>query len=158
MLSMSTISQVTPTIQSTKIVTLNHGNYSNTTDMQQYRTFTVPVDLILPEPHPKWLTNIFFAFYILIIVLSIIGNIFVIAVFVKSKKLKTVTDIYIISLSISDLLIATLNMPFQLYFTVENEWMSGGTTGKFFCKFTNYIQGCTVVSSILTLLTIAIDR
>ncbi|XP_060071521.1 QRFP-like peptide receptor [Ylistrum balloti] len=55
-------------------------------------------------------------------------------------------------------MIASLNMPFHLHFIVMNEWLTGGKTGEFLCKFTTYIQGITIVSSILTLLVIAIDR
>ncbi|CAC5402413.1 NPFFR2 [Mytilus coruscus] len=158
--------QVTPTISHTKLSTLRHDNTSTslvghrttTSAQEKVVSFVIPADRLLPEPHPKYLTDIFFVLFVLIIFFSVVGNGLVIAISVKARKLKTVTDIYIMSLAINDLLIATLNMPFQLYFTVVNEWMTGGKTGEALCKFTNYIQGCTVISSIFTLLAIAVDR
>lgn len=158
--------QVTPTIPRLKETTLQQDNVStihtfntNWTDIiEKLQTFSIPLDRLLPEPYSESVINVFFTVYTMIIILSVIGNVLVIAIFVRSRKLRTVTDIYIISLAVSDLLIATLNMPFQLYFTVVNEWMSGGKTGEILCKFTNYVQGFTVVCSILTLLAIAIDR
>ncbi|XP_052071115.1 cholecystokinin receptor type A-like [Mytilus californianus] len=163
---LSYFSQVTPTISHTTLSTLRHDNTSTslvghrtTTGAQQkVVSFVIPADRLLPEPHPKYLTDIFFVLFVMIIFFSVVGNGLVIAISVKARKLKTVTDIYIMSLAINDLLIATLNMPFQLYFTVVNEWMTGGKTGEALCKFTNYIQGCTIISSIFTLLAIAVDR
>lgn len=48
----------------------------------------------------------------------------------------------------------SLNMPFQLRFHLTNEWTMGGGL----CKFTNYIQGVTIVASIFTLTGVAADR
>ena len=48
----------------------------------------------------------------------------------------------------------SLNMPLQLWFHLTNEW----TLGEVMCKFTNYVQGVTIVASILTLTGIAADR
>lgn len=90
--------------------------------------------------------------------LAVFGNSLVLGLIGVVKKARTLTDIYIISLASSDLMIATLNMPFQLYHIVANDWMATGNFGAFLCKFTTYIEGVTVVASILTLLFIAIDR
>ncbi|KAJ8317863.1 hypothetical protein KUTeg_002954 [Tegillarca granosa] len=116
--------------------------------------FIISEDSLLPDPLPKPIVIIFMILYVVIICVAVIGNGVVIIMIGLAKRIRSVTDIYILSLAVSDLMIATLNMPFQLYFIVANEWKAG----EFLCKFTNYIQGVTVVASILTLLVIAFDR
>ena len=108
----------------------------------------------LPKPLSQEIVDTFIALYCLIIVLACLGNLLVIVVVVRSPAQRTVTDIFIMSLAVSDLLIATLNMPFQLNYLVNNEW----TLGEQMCKFTHYIQAVTIATSILTLTTIAMDR
>ncbi len=54
----------------------------------------------------------------------------------------------------SDLLIAVVTMPMQLSSFVQNEW----TAGQVPCKLTHYVQGVTIVVSILTLTAVAFDR
>lgn len=141
-------------------------NNSNSSFLLQLRNicnsplYSITIDRknILPAPLPKASLEVFMALYILIIILAVLGNSLVLGLIGVVKKARALTDIYIISLASSDLMIATLNMPFQLYHIVANDWMATGNFGSFLCKFTAYIEGVTVVASILTLLFIAIDR
>ncbi|XP_046353477.1 gastrin/cholecystokinin type B receptor-like [Haliotis rufescens] len=111
-------------------------------------------DNFIPTPLAHDLVVTFMVLYILIIVLALLGNLVVIVVIFLTKMMRSVTDLFVVSLAVSDLLISVLNMPFQLLSIVTNEW----TMGLFMCKFHSYIQGVTIVSNILTLLAIAIDR
>ncbi len=112
-----------------------------------------PKDL-LPADLPGSMKAVFLVLYLLIIVLSLVGNVLVVLVVVRNHKMRTVTNTFLVSLAISDLLIAALNMPLQLRFYLQNEW----TLGEPLCKFTKYFQGVVIVSSILTLTGIAVDR
>lgn len=140
--------------------TAGTGSYNNsaTSGSSNFSSFLpmfiISEDSLLPDPLPKPIVIIFMILYVVIICVAVIGNSVVIIMIGLAKRIRSVTDIYILSLAVSDLMIATLNMPFQLYFIVANEWKAG----EFLCKFTNYIQGVTVVASILTLLVIAFDR
>ena len=113
---------------------------------------------LLPEPLPNHLIVTFIILYVFIIVLAVIGNIIVIIVIGKHRFSRSVTDMYIFSLAVSDILVASLNMPFQLYFVCANEWLAEGLAGEILCKFTNYVQGVTIVVCVLTLTVIALDR
>jgi len=93
--------------------------------------------------------------YGFIVLTSVVFNSLVIFVVIVSSKLRTVTNMFFISLAISDLLIAVVNMPFQLLSVLRNEWTVGGEP---LCKATNYVQGVVLVSSLLTLTGIAVDR
>ena len=109
---------------------------------------------MLPEELPLSMRVFFLVTYILIIVLSVAGNSLVIIVVARNAKMRTVTNTFLVSLAVSDMLIAVINMPFQLKFHLQNEW----SMGEVLCKFSNYLQGAVIVTSILTLTGIAIDR
>ena len=108
----------------------------------------------LPDDLPYEVKVTFTVTYVLIMSLAIAGNLLVITVIARTPKMRTVTNTFLVSLAVSDLCIATLNMPFQLRFYMQNEW----TLGEILCKFTKYMQGVVIVASILTLSGIAIDR
>lgn len=113
---------------------------------------------LLPEPLPSNLVVTFIVLYSLIISFAVVGNIVVVIVIGRHRLRRSVTDLYIFSLAVSDILIATLNMPFQLSYVIASEWFAAGAAGEFLCKFTNYVQGVTIVSCVLTLTAIAVDR
>jgi len=99
-----------------------------------------------------------------------------VAAVVADSRLRTVTNTFMVSLAISDVLIATVNMPVQLcypattpprpvgsrrscgsvqlWYYVSNEW----TLGQLMCKLSRYVQGVVIVNCILTLTGIAVDR
>ena len=110
-------------------------------------------DLLAP-PLPYRLQVFFIVCYVIIMTSSLVGNLVVIMVIMLFSKMRTVTNTFLLSLAASDMLIASVNMPIQLRFYLINEW----TLGSFWCKASSYIQGVTIVSSILTLTAIAVDR
>ena len=108
----------------------------------------------LPDDLPADLKSALVFAYVTIIVMAVLGNLLVIVIIVGHRKMRTVTNVFLVSLAVSDTLIAAVNMPFQLNFYVQNEW----TMGETLCKLTKYIQGVVIVSSIFTLTGIAVDR
>ena len=58
--------------------------------------------------------------YVLIIVAAVIMNLMVLIVVGRNRKLRTVTNTFLMSLALSDLLIAVLNMPFQVQHYIQN--------------------------------------
>lgn len=112
-----------------------------------------PRDL-LPGDFPDSIKCLFVITYVIIMLLSVLGNLLVILTIVTNAKMRSITNMFLVSLAVSDLLIATVNMPFQLKFYIQNEW----TLGAPLCKFTRYMQGVVIVASIFTLTGIALDR
>jgi len=93
--------------------------------------------------------------YTVIIITALCANILVIVVVASSHQLRTnVTNAFFVSLALSDSLVAALNMPVQLLYLLRNDW----TLGEPLCKLSGYVQGVVIVSSILTLTGIAVDR
>ncbi|XP_064642832.1 QRFP-like peptide receptor [Lineus longissimus] len=140
---------------------------SNTTlidigfDLQNFSpdclVFAIPEnasDVILRDYLSKEIITTFIVLYTLIIVLACFGNGLVIVIIARNRKNRTVTDCFLLSLAIGDLLIALVNMPFQLYYHIHNRW----ELGQEMCKFVNYIQAITITASIATLTAISLDR
>ena len=90
-----------------------------------------------------------------ILVLTIIGNIAVIAVQSRSIVLKNIVNSYfLVSLSIADLLVAILVMPCALDTVNTGSWRCGNIWGKF-NGFGNFLF---CISSIMHLMMLSIDR
>ena len=134
----------------------SHANGSG--DYRQDYDYPFPPDLtakdLLPPDLPGTIKSLFLVAYVVIMFLSVVGNSLVIIVIGRNQKMRTVTNMFLLSLAVSDMLIAVLNMPFQLKFYLQNEW----TLGEFLCKFSKYTQGVVIVVSIFTLSAIALDR
>ena len=94
--------------------------------------------------------------YILIGVIATVGNVMVIFVILANKSLRVnPTNLFLLSLAISDLITSTLAMPFHIEFVfVQGIWKHG----VFLCFAHQTAWLITVPTSILTLLAISIDR
>ncbi|NXI48303.1 CCKAR protein, partial [Galbula dea] len=92
--------------------------------------------------------------YMLIFTLSVVGNGVVVAVLGLSRRLRTVTNSFLLSLALSDLLLALCCMPFTL---VPN-LMGTFVFGEVVCKLMAYLMGVSVSVSTFSLVAIALER
>ena len=90
----------------------------------------------------------------LIVVVSVVGNILVITTFIVNKHMRSVTNIFILSLAISDLLVILTCTPVYIATTISTFW----TIGAFACKLLPFVNVFVVGCSSLTLCCIAFDR
>ena len=90
----------------------------------------------------------------LIILATIIGNVFVIAAILLEKNLQNVQNYLVLSLAVADLMVAALVMPIALLKEVSKYWFLGGEVCDMWISFD--VICCT--SSILHLVCIALDR
>ena len=70
------------------------------------------------------------------------------------RAMWTVTNYFLLSLTISDLLISTINCIPSFIFMRDRVWLYGGL----YCKINNFVSYMTVSSSVFTLLAISNDR
>ena len=75
--------------------------------------------------------------YSIIFLLSFVGNSLVIVTLVRQKRMRTVTNVFLLNLSISDLLLAVFCMPFTLIPTLLRNFIFG----KVMCVLIRYMQG-----------------
>ncbi|KAM8887992.1 pyroglutamylated RF-amide peptide receptor [Synchiropus picturatus] len=96
----------------------------------------------------------FVVIYVVIFVLALAGNSLVVYIVVKKRATQTPTDVFVCSLAVSDLLITFFCVPFTLLQNISSEWVGG----VFFCKMVPFIQTTGIVTGILTMTCIAIER
>ncbi|XP_039510452.1 G-protein coupled receptor 135, partial [Pimephales promelas] len=91
-----------------------------------------------------------------IFLLSSLGNSAVVVVIIKHRQLRTVTNAFIMSLSLSDFLTAVLCLPFSflMLFSKDGSWMFGEP----FCIANGFFNTCFGIISTLTMTLISFDR
>ncbi|XP_074550730.1 cholecystokinin receptor [Halichoeres trimaculatus] len=92
--------------------------------------------------------------YSLIFFLSVVGNLLIIVVLTVNKRMRTVTNTFLLSLAVSDLMMAVFCMPFTLIPSILKDFIFGATM----CKIVSYLMGISVSISTFSLVAIAIER
>ncbi|XP_049823701.1 5-hydroxytryptamine receptor [Aethina tumida] len=90
----------------------------------------------------------------LIILATVIGNVFVIAAILLERNLQNVANYLILSLAVADLLVACLVMPLGAVYEVSQEWRLGPEL----CDMWTSSDVLCCTASILHLVAIALDR
>ncbi|ESO87454.1 hypothetical protein LOTGIDRAFT_166607 [Lottia gigantea] len=97
----------------------------------------------------------FIAIITLVLVFSIVSNITVIIIMIKTPKLRNITNLFICNLSISDILLAGVVLPQNLHDLSHTE---DYFEGDFLCRFVNVTPILLITGSIYTLVAIAFER
>ncbi|KAM5300422.1 neuropeptide Y receptor type 6-like [Ctenodactylus gundi] len=93
--------------------------------------------------------------YTVVLVLGLCGNLSLITIiFKKQRETQNVTNILIANLSLSDILVCIMCIPFTAVYTLMDHWIFGDTM----CKLTSYAQSVSISVSIFSLVLIAIER
>ncbi|CAH1707189.1 unnamed protein product [Chironomus riparius] len=90
----------------------------------------------------------------IIILATVIGNVFVIAAILLEKNLQSVANYLILSLAVADLLVACLVMPLSAVYEISREWKLGPEL----CDMWTSSDVLCCTASILHLVAIALDR
>ena len=85
---------------------------------------------------------------------AFVGNALVCVALYRNTSLRTITNTFILSLALTDLLMAVLIMPFEASASVADEW-NGGIVGLEIHRYCGSILGTT---SLLTVMLVAINR
>ncbi|KAK7882488.1 hypothetical protein WMY93_028662 [Mugilogobius chulae] len=92
--------------------------------------------------------------YSLIFFLSVFGNLLIIVVLTVNKRMRTVTNTFLLSLAVSDLMMAVVCIPFTLIPSILKDFIFGAAM----CKIVAYLMGISVSISTFSLVAIAIER
>ncbi|NXN99581.1 CCKAR protein, partial [Rhinopomastus cyanomelas] len=92
--------------------------------------------------------------YCLIFLLSILGNTLVITVLIRNKRMRTVTNTFLLSLAVSDLMLCLFCMPFTLIPNLLKDFIFGSAV----CKAATYFMGVSVSVSTFNLVAISLER
>ncbi|XP_066305151.1 neuropeptide FF receptor 2-like [Branchiostoma lanceolatum] len=112
-------------------------------------------DMLLAKyKHGAVVSGLIILAYALVFLLCVVGNVVVCAVVIKTPRLRTVTNYFILNLAVSDLLVAIFCMPFTLVEHILNDYQFGDVM----CRVNPTIQGISVAASVYTMTAIAYDR
>ncbi|XP_029977730.1 pyroglutamylated RF-amide peptide receptor-like [Sphaeramia orbicularis] len=127
--------------------------YYNLSRQEFINTYNIQPLVYIPEL-PYSAKTTFVIMYVVIFVLALAGNSLVIYIILKKRAIQTATDIFICSLAFSDLLITFFCIPFTLLQNISSEWFGGVLV----CKTVPFVQTTAIVTGILTMTCIAIER
>ncbi|XP_059168704.1 neuropeptide FF receptor 1-like, partial [Physella acuta] len=93
-------------------------------------------------------------FYVLAMLVDLVGNFIVILIILLNRKMRTTTNVFILNLAVSDLLVGMFCMWVHLGNQISNNW----PFGYFMCIFSTFAQVTAVTTSVLTLTVISVER
>nr|XP_030128021.3 neuropeptide FF receptor 2 [Taeniopygia guttata]XP_030128022.3 neuropeptide FF receptor 2 [Taeniopygia guttata]XP_041571982.1 neuropeptide FF receptor 2 [Taeniopygia guttata]XP_041571983.1 neuropeptide FF receptor 2 [Taeniopygia guttata]XP_041571984.1 neuropeptide FF receptor 2 [Taeniopygia guttata]XP_041571985.1 neuropeptide FF receptor 2 [Taeniopygia guttata] len=126
-------------------------NYNGTYKYLSLEANVSYVDFYLHQP---WVAAVFITSYLLIFLLCMVGNGGVCCIVLWNKRMRTVTNLFILNLAVSDLLVGLFCMPTTLLDNIIAGWPFGSLV----CKMSGMVQGISVSASVFTLVAIAVDR
>lgn len=91
----------------------------------------------LPRDIPTWEVTIKIIFYAIAFLLAVFGNTIVILIIILNKRMKSTTNVFLLNLAISDLMVGCFCMWIHLGNSITQEW----PFGEYVCKVNTFMQG-----------------
>ncbi|XP_039593598.1 substance-K receptor [Polypterus senegalus] len=103
---------------------------------------------------PDWQVALWAIAYAAIVIVSVIGNLTVIWIILAHRRMRTVTNYFIVNLAFSDASMSAFNTVFNFVYAIHNDWYFG--LG--FCRFQNFFPITAIFASIYSMTAISVDR
>ncbi|XP_058266717.1 neuromedin-K receptor [Hemibagrus wyckioides] len=103
---------------------------------------------------PPWRVALWSLAYSCVLVVAVFGNLVVIWIIVAHKRMRTVTNYFLLNLAVADAAMAALNTPVNFVYAAHGDWYFGEA----YCKFHNFFPVAAVFASIYSMTAIAVDR
>ncbi|XP_039971898.1 neuromedin-U receptor 2 [Xiphias gladius] len=141
-------SNVSRPFHNTSVPLNGTGNYSN----DQFTEVNL-FEILGPKQSPFFLpvTSV----YLLIFLTGLSGNLLTCAVIAKHKKMRNPTNLYLVSLAASDLLVLLFGMPLEIYELWQNYPFPFGEGG---CYFKTFLFETVCFASILNVTALSVER
>ncbi|XP_026077986.1 pyroglutamylated RFamide peptide receptor-like [Carassius auratus] len=150
---MSSSTEMTATTKITPEVLHELLQFYNLSRQEFIDTYNIQPLVYIPEL-PAGAKTTFVVMYVIIFALALVGNSLVVCIVLRKRALRTATNIFICSLAVSDLLITFFCIPFTLLQNISSEWLGGVLV----CKTVPFVQTTAIVTGILTMTCIAVER
>ncbi|XP_074040996.1 tachykinin-like peptides receptor 99D isoform X2 [Leptinotarsa decemlineata] len=103
---------------------------------------------------PIWRQVLWSILYAGIVLVATGGNVIVIWIILAHKKMRTVTNYFLLNLSIADTMVSICNVTFNFWYMLYAHWPFGSV----YCKITQFFAALSICSSVYSLMSISIDR
>ncbi|XP_052413753.1 substance-P receptor-like isoform X2 [Carassius gibelio] len=103
---------------------------------------------------PVWRIVLWAVAYSTIVIVSVVGNITVIWIILAHKRMRTVTNYFLVNLAFAEASMSAFNTVINFVYSVHNEWYFG----LYYCRFHNFFPIAAVFASIYSMTAIALDR
>ncbi|XP_060926511.1 neuromedin-U receptor 2 [Limanda limanda] len=141
-------SNLSKTLLNTSMPLNGTGNYTN----DQFTDINL-LEILGPKRSPFFLqvTSV----YLLIFLTGLSGNLLTCVVIAKHKKMRNPTNLYLVSLAMSDLLVLLFGMPLEIYDLWQNYPFPFGEGG---CYFKTFLFETVCFASVLNVTALSVER
>ena len=101
-----------------------------------------------------WLQSIYYLAFVSMVIIAAGGNIIVVWIVCSHKRMRCVTNFFLVNLAVADALISIMNTLFNFIYMLYSHWPFGRT----YCKMSQFVATCTIAASTFTFMAIAIER
>lgn len=101
-----------------------------------------------------WKVALWALAYGIIIIVSVVGNIVVIWIILAHKRMRTVTNYFLVNLAFAEASMSAFNTVINFIYGAHNNWYFG--LG--YCRFHNFFPIAALFASIYSMTAIALDR
>uniref|UniRef100_A0A8C6QEM4 Neuromedin-K receptor n=1 Tax=Nannospalax galili TaxID=1026970 RepID=A0A8C6QEM4_NANGA len=103
---------------------------------------------------PSWRIALWSLAYGVVVAVAVFGNLIVIWIILAHKRMRTVTNYFLVNLAFSDASMAAFNTLVNFIYALHGEWYFGAN----YCRFQNFFPITAVFASIYSMTAIAVDR
>lgn len=103
---------------------------------------------------PSWRIALWSLAYGAVVAVAVFGNLVVIWIILAHKRMRTVTNYFLVNLAFSDASMAAFNTLVNFIYALHSEWYFGAN----YCRFQNFFPITAVFASIYSMTAIAVDR
>ena len=103
---------------------------------------------------PLWRQILWSLLFAGMVVVATGGNLIVIWIVLANKRMRTVTNYFLVNLSVADAMVSTLNVTFNYTYMLNSDW----PFGTLYCKISQFVAVLSICASVFTLMAISIDR
>ncbi|XP_041838261.1 tachykinin receptor 3a [Melanotaenia boesemani] len=103
---------------------------------------------------PPWRIALWSIAYSSVLAVAVFGNLIVIWIILAHKRMRTVTNYFLLNLAFSDASMAAFNTLINFIYAAHGDWYFGEA----YCKFHNFFPVTSVFASIYSMTAIAVDR
>uniref|UniRef100_A0A3Q3MMM7 Neuromedin-K receptor n=1 Tax=Mastacembelus armatus TaxID=205130 RepID=A0A3Q3MMM7_9TELE len=103
---------------------------------------------------PAWRIALWSVAYSTVLAVAVFGNLIVIWIILAHKRMRTVTNYFLLNLAFSDVSMAAFNTLINFVYAAHGEWYFG----EVYCRFHNFFPVTAVFASIYSMTAIALDR